>query len=547
MEEILSNKEKIALLGNEAVVRGALEYGVQFISVYPGTPSSEIGNTFYRIAKEANLYFEFSANEKVALEAGMGASYSGLKTLVAMKHFGLNVAADSFMPFCYTGANGPTVIAVADDPSCHSSGQSEQDSRAYSYLAHIPTLEPSDSQEAKDFTKVAFEISEKYKVPVFLRLITRVSHQRMPVFLGRYIKNRQRKKDFISNKHQYVTMPPRVLEMKDELLAKIEKIRKEVSEKGNGLNKIEKGKGKIGIIVSGVSYLYVKEVLKKLKINPPILKISTFYPLPEKKIGNFIKDLKTVIVFEEVEPYLEKEVARIAKEVSPKIKIFGRELVGLTGEANPDKIDKAIRFVFWGEKIKKTKKENLIKHSPRFCTGPGGGCPYWKVFSAVKMANLKNVVYGGDIGCYMMASLPPFNLYDYLISMGSSLGIAHGISKANNKKIVAFIGDSTFFHAGMPALANIAHNESNPLIIIMNNGITAMTGMQPHPATTGVGEKLKIEEVVKALGIKKVRVIDPVNQFKEMVQAIKDFYEEKEAAVIVARHQCWLYQQKSKK
>ncbi len=549
MEEVLSKKKKNILLGNEAVVRGAIESGVQFVSAYPGTPSSEIGNTFYRIAKKIGIYFEFSTNEKVALEAAMGASYSGLKSLVSMKHFGLNVASDSFVPFCYTGSRGPTVIVVADDPSCHSSGQSEQDSRAYSYLAHIPTLEPSDPQEAKEFTKIAFSISEKYKLPILLRMTTRVSHQRMPVSFSKGKAAKKEKANFIANKEQYVTMPPRVLEMKDELLSKIKKIKDDFSGKENPLIKTERGKGKFGIIVSGVSYLYLKSVLSELKLNLPILKIGLFYPLPEKEIKKFIGKLEKVLIIEEVDPYLQKEVMLLAKESNPKIKIYGKELIGYTGEMSPERVKGAIISILGWKNEGKQKKANIsIKHFPRFCTGEGGGCPYWKVFSAVKMANLKNVVYGGDIGCYMMASLPPFNLYDYLISMGSSLGIAHGISKASGKKVVAFIGDSTFFHAGMPALANIVHNNSNPLIIIMNNEITAMTGMQPHPGVP-IGSKTKaiaIENVVKGMGIKEIKIIDPVKEFGKLVETIKAFAKKNEPAVIIARHPCWLYSQRKK-
>ena len=309
MEDILSKKtnKKILLLGNEAIVRGALESGVQFVSTYPGTPASEIGNTFAKIAKKADIYFEFSTNEKVAMEAAAGASFSGLRTLVAMKHFGLNVASDFLMPLVYSGVKGGMVILVADDPSCWSSAQSEQDSRAFAYLAHIPILEPSNSQESKDFTKLGFEISEKFKIPILIRHTTRVSHQTSPVVLGEIIKGKK-KGWFIKDPHQFSTMPPRVLEMKQELLEKIQKIR-EISENSE-INTVfnQNSTTEIGIIGSGVSYLHSMEAVENLDLDVPVLKLGFFYPLPKKKIKNFIRNLKKVLIVEGLEPYLEKEI-----------------------------------------------------------------------------------------------------------------------------------------------------------------------------------------------------------------------------------------------
>ena len=305
------------MLGNEAIVRGAIESGVQFISTYPGTPASEIGNTFFKIKNSKgpfskNFYFEFSTNEKTAMEAGIGASFSGLKTLVAMKSFGLNVALEPLLPFLYIGSKGPAVIVVSDDPSCHSSAQSEENTRAISYLSHIPTLEPSDPQECKDFIKLGFRLSEKLNLPILIRLTTRVSHQRMPVKLGGIATPKTFCGNFIKEPKKFITMPPRVLEMKKELLEKIEKI-KNLAEEKNIIDceprKSKKKKSdKCGIIVSGVSYLYVMEALERLNISLPILKIGLFYPLATQKINNFIKDLKKVLVVEELEPYLEQEI-----------------------------------------------------------------------------------------------------------------------------------------------------------------------------------------------------------------------------------------------
>jgi len=325
MEELLLNKpnKKIILLGNEAIVRGALEAGVNFVSTYPGTPASEIGNVFYQIAKKAGVYFEFSTNEKVAMEAAAGASFSGLRSLVAMKNFGVNVASDFLLPLAYSGTKGGMVIFVADDPSCWSSAQSEQNTRLYANMAHIPLLEPSTPQECKDFLKLAFELSEKFETPVIIRTTTRASHQSGIVKLGE-IKRKNKKGEFVKDFKKFVTMPPRVLEMKRELLQKMEEIKK-VAEKSD-LNSVKnQGKAKIGILTSGVSYLYVMESLKELNLKLPVLKLSFVYPLPEKKIKNFIRILKKLLVVEELEPYLEKEVKILAKEVNPKLEVMGKE------------------------------------------------------------------------------------------------------------------------------------------------------------------------------------------------------------------------------
>ncbi len=533
------------LLGNEAVVRGALESGVQFVSTYPGTPASEIGDTFSYLARNFKVpfYFEYSINEKVAMEAGIGASFSNLKSLVAMKHFGLNVASDALLPFVYTGSKGPTVIVVSDDPSCHSSGQSEQNSRAFAQLAHIPILEPSDPQECKDFVKAAFRISEKFEIPVMVRLTTRVSHQSGIVDFSK-IKISKTKAKFVKNYDKFVTMPPRVLEMHDELLEKIERIAK-FSETSK-LNSLESFKGsKKGIIASGISYLYVKEALKQLEINLPIFKVGIFYPLAEIKLQRFLKKLDKVLIIEELEPYLEEKVKILARQ--QKIEVEGKNFLPETREFRPEQVLKAIAQ-FLGKKYKVPDKNlpKALKRFPSLCPG----CPYWMVFNGVKQAlkesNIKedDVIFGGGIGCYMLASFAPHNLQDYLFCMGSSIGIAHGIKKANpNQKLISFVGDSSFFHAAMPALANAVHNGSNPLIIIMNNSITAMTGQQPYPGIKETGRKekgkrIKIEEVVRALGVKNLKVLDATEDYKEYVKTIKNYLAKNELAVIIARRPC---------
>src|SRR3989338_4375605 len=548
---------KKILLGNEAIVQGALEAGVNFVSTYPGTPASEIGNTFAKIAKDNGVYFEFSTNEKVALEAAIGASFSGLKCLVAMKSFGLNVASDALLPLCYTGAKGPMVIVEEDDPSCWSSGQSEQNSRAFAYLAHIPILEPSDAQEAKDFVLLAFEISEKFNLPVILRTTTRVSHQRMPVTINSKFEiiNPKPNGEFVKNPEQFSVMPNRVLVMKAKLLKKIEKT-KDFAEK-SGINKIESSRGlasgRLGIVASGVSYLYVKEVLKEFNLDLPILKLGFFYPLPEKKIGKFIKNLKKVLVVEELDPYLEKEITALAKEANCKLEILGKNVLPEIGELNFEKVIFAVSKMV-GKKyiLPKAVFVDLPSRSPRLCSN----CPYWAVFGAVKRATSAGTIFGGDIGCYMIAGLSPHNLQDYLLCMGSSVSVAHGIEKAmtpaqmsigataGKEKIISFMGASTFFHSGIPALINAVYNKSNQLIIIMDNRITAMTGQQPNPGMgrTGMGEdskEIKIEEIAKACGVENVKVVAGGN-VRELESAIKELLAKPGVSLLVARKMCAL-------
>jgi len=529
-----SNK-KIILLGNEAIVRGALESGVQFVSTYPGTPASEIGNTFFKIAEKAGVYFEFSTNEKVALEAGIGASFSGLKTLVAMKNFGLNVALDALLPFVYTGTKGATVIIVADDPSCHSSAQSEENSRGVAFLAHIPILEPSDPQECKDFVKLGFQISEKYNIPVIVRTTTRVAHQKMPVVLGatKNTKSKIQKGKFVKDPKRFITLPPRVLEMKKELLDKIEKIRN-LSEKDT--LRINLNSQKTAIITSGISYLYVMEALNELNLNLPVLKLNFFYPLPEKRIKDFIKKLKKVLIVEELEPFLENEVQRLAKEANCKLEVVGKKLLPEIGELKPEIVTQAIAK-FANKKYSPANGRYRIsvpKRYPQLCPG----CPYWLVVSAIKKAvDTNKVIFGGEIGCYMLFGNPPVKLQDYLSCMGSSAGIAHGIKKASGQKIIAFVGDSSFFHAGIPALINTVFNKSNPLIIVLENETTAMTGHQPHPGAPVEPNGIKIEEIVRACGVKNVKVLDPINQ-GEFIKTIREFMAKPEVSVIVSKRPC---------
>lgn len=535
---------KKILIGNEAIIKGALVSGVSFVSGYPGCPSAEIGDGFGKIAKENNVYAEWSVNEKVGLEASIGASFSGLKSLVNMKSFGINVCSDSLLPLVYTGTRAGMVIVVADDPSCWSSAQSEQNSRAYAYLGHIPVLEPSDPQECYDFTKLGFEISEKFNIPVILRTTTRVAHQRALVNFEE-VKNAPVNGNFVKNPYQFSTMPPRTLEMKKELLEKISKIKK-FADKSKFNKVVGNKKSKIGVIVSGTSYLHTIEALDVLKLDLPVFKLGFFYPLPEEKIKSFLKNLKKVLVVEELDGYLEKEIKVLSKDNNIKIEVFGKSVLSEIGELNTENICVAISKIL-GKKYSefKIKKLNLPKRTARLCEG----CPYWYVFPVLKRV-APDAIFGGDIGCNMISNLDPHNLTDYMFAMGAGLGISHGVKKTTDQKVISIMGDGTFFHSGIAPLINAVYNKSNPLVIILDNRITAMTGHQPN---AGMGKnlmgedakELSIEEIVKACGVNNVKVLDPINM-QDLENTVKDFLVKDEVSVIVCKRICALLAKRQK-
>jgi indolepyruvate ferredoxin oxidoreductase alpha subunit len=541
IDRVLSKEEKELLLGNEAIVRGALEAGIGFASNYPGTPASEIGDTFASVAKQVGVYFEYSTNEKVALEAAAGAALSGVRSLVAFKSFGLNVASDSLFPLAYVGVKAGMGVVVSDDPSCWSSAQSEQDSRYYAKFAHLPMLEPSDAQECKDFTKLAFEISEKFGIPVLIRLSTRVSHETGIVSLGKIVRSEKTGK-FIKD-IKWRDFPPEIINTHKDLHSKLETIAKEYR---RVFTQILPAKGNKGIITSGISYGYVLEALEDLGVELPVLKLGLTFPIPEKIVENFLENLESVLVVEELEPYLEEEVCKIARKVNPSMKILGKNVLPKAGEMKEEDVLQAISKL-----VKKKPKFNFSKHKqqyeklkiarrfPLMCPG----CPHRATFYAAKLAEPK-AVFAGDIGCYMLGVHPPLETLDFVLAMGASEGLAHGISKASKQKVIAFIGDSTFFHAGIPALINMVFNKSNPLIIILDNRATAMTGHQPHPGVgvNALGEPTKpvsLLDVVRACGVENVKVVDPYNM-KEMEETVKEFLASGKLSVIIARRECRL-------
>jgi indolepyruvate ferredoxin oxidoreductase alpha subunit len=545
MDILEESGKKVVLLGNEAIVRGALEAGVGFVAAYPGTPSSEIPITFSRIAKKVGLYFEYSSNEKVAFEAAAGAAWSGVRALVSQKQFGLNVAADSIMPVAYTGVKAGFVIMVADDPEGWSSAQSEQDTRFYARMFRMPMVEPSNPQECLEYTKIAFEISEKYQIPIFLRTTTKVSHSIGTVILGE-LKKPNTKGKFVKDPDRYYNIRPHLQVLHNRLDKKIEEIEEEY---GYKLNKIFPGEGNIGIIASGVSFEYVKEALQELELNPPIAKIGLVHPISKSFISDFIKDKEIVLVLEELEPFIEEFVKQIAKDANAKIIIHGKDILPRSGEYNLEIIISALEKIF-NKKFSidfKNHKEmvnlalnDIPPRKPVLCPG----CPHRSTFYAVKKVYGKDTIYAGDIGCYVLGIYEPFNMQDYVISMGASIGIAHGISIVSDQETVAFVGDSTFFHASIPAIINCKFNNTRaPLVVILDNTITAMTGHQPHPGSgfTGMGDKvepIKIEEIIKAIGAE-MRIANSFNQ-KQLIQALQELRKSNGLKVLISRGECRL-------
>jgi indolepyruvate ferredoxin oxidoreductase alpha subunit len=555
MNKVLSEKvgEKVLLLGNDAVVRGALESGIGLASSYPGTPSSEIGDTFAEIAKDAGIYFEYSTNEKVALEVAAGAALSGVRSMAFFKHFGLNVACDSLFPLAYSKIKAGMVVLIADDPQGWSSGQSEEDTKLFARIAHLPMLEPSDAQECKDFVKKAFDLSEKFQLPFLIRTTTRVSHMRSVVNLGKIVKGKTKGK-FIKD-ISFRNFPPHVIETHKEMHNKLDKL-EEISEKTNMNFVVNKNiKSNLGVIVTGVSFNYVMDAMDDLKINLPVLKIGFTYPLPDDLIKNFIRKFKRILVVEELEPIVENHVKMLAKDANLRLKVLGKGYFSCAGEYTEEIVLNALSQIT-GKKYefdliahkKKYLKINEPKRLPILCPG----CPHRATFYASRAATRgMDVVYAGDVGCYILGIYKPFETQDFIFSMGASEGVGHGIRKTTDQKVIAFMGDSTFFHAGMPGMVNTVFNKSNPLIIVLDNRITAMTGHQPNPGTgkNAMGEECKeiaIDNIVKAFGIEDVRVIDPYN-VNLMISTIRELLEKDKVAVIVAKRECQLLATRKKK
>lgn len=540
MEKILTTdlSKKILVLGNEAIVRGALEGGVDVATTYPGTPSSEIGDTFFKIAREMNIYFEFSINERVAIEVAGSASVSGLNAVTFMKHVGLNVASDAFMSLGYTGVRGAHIIISADDPHCHSS-QNEQDNRYYAKIANIPMLEPSTPQEAKEMMRVGMGMSHKLELPILLRTTTRMNHVRAPITLNQIRKGRG-KVTFEKDPYRFVIVPEVARKGHLRLLERMKSAEK-LSEETEFNFVVEKGDGEIGIITSGVSYNYVREIIEKYDLKAKVLKLGMTNPLPERKCVEFMNSVRSIIIIEELEPFLEDAMKVIAKDNKIDVPIHGKSnhCFPRYGEFNPDIVMRGMaRFFDLTFESREQEKIEIPTRPPILCSG----CPHRASFYAAKKASKGVAIYPQDIGCYTLSFAPPLNTGDLLFCMGSSVGTAGGFSKITDQKVIAFIGDSTFFHAGIPGLINAVHNKQRFVLCILDNSTTAMTGHQPHPGLgmDGLGlpaPSISIPEIVKACGVKFLRIVDP-NNLKECIKVFKDALEFDEVAVVITKRKC---------
>ena len=509
--------EKKIMLGNEAFARGAYEAGVKVVSSYPGTPSTEVTEN---LAKCKGIHVEWAPNEKVGVEVAMGASIGGVRSLTCMKHVGLNVAADPFFTAAYTGVTGGAVILVADDNGCHSS-QNEQDSRYYGRSAGVPMLEPSNSQECKEYIKMAYDISEKYDTVVLIRSNTRISHSRGIVELGERVE-----KDIIpyeKNVQKYVAMPA----MAKKLHIAQEKRMNQIAEDSNTMeiNRVEMGDTSIGIITSGICYQYVKEAMPDVSI----LKMGLINPIPKKLIEDFASKVDKLYVIEEGNPYFEEQIRAMGVELAG-----GKDMFTIQGEYSANMIRKAFGLPV-AENVELTDAPG---RPPLLCAG----CPHRGLFHV--LSKLKKTVMG-DIGCYTLGALPPTASIDACLCMGASITMAHGFEQATGSSDhVAVLGDSTFFHSGITGLVNMNYNGSKGTVIILDNRITGMTGHQDNPSTgkNAMGEEapaIDIAGICRACGVKHVTEIDPF-KVKELEEIVKRETARDELSVIITKRPCAL-------
>lgn len=512
---------KQLMSGNEGIARGAYEAGVTVAAAYPGTPSTEIVNN---LADYAGVYAEWSPNEKVALEVAMGASFGGARSLAAMKHVGVNVAADPLFTFAYTGVNGGCVVVSADDPGMHSS-QNEQDNRGYGIFAKLPVVEPSDSQEAKDFTRLAFELGERFDTPVMLRVTTRLCHSQSMVELGEVLE--QPLKDYKKNSQKYVMLPVHARPRHVAVEKRMAELREYAED--TGLNRIEWGEPGLGVITSGVVYQYLKEVMPQVSV----LKLGMTNPLPEKMIRDFAARVERLVVLEELEPVIETQIKAWG------IAVEGKELFGNIGEYSPEMIETRLLAPDLPQPV--VLQREIPPRPPLLCPG----CPHRGVFNVLRRMRVAVI---GDIGCYTLGALPPLDSMDTMVDMGASISNALGIQKARGEEFarrsIAVIGDSTFIHSGITGLIDIVYNQGQTTVVILDNNTTAMTGHQEHPATGRniKGEptpRLDLEGLCRAIGIQHIQVVDPL-QLDVLTETIKTELARPEPSVIIARRPCAL-------
>jgi len=563
LKELLKDSGKAFLLGNEAIARGAIEAGIDVFACYPGTPSSEIGDSLsFACKKLGNFVMEYSANEKVATEVAAAAAFAGKKSMSAMKHVGVNVASDTLFSLAYTGVSGAMVIVTADDPSMHSS-QNEQDNRWYGLAMKIPVIEPSSVQEAKEFTKFCFSLSSKYEIPVFLRTYTRLSHTSGIVDLTPLPEKKFEKANWnaYKNPKKYVVLPAHARNLKLELLEKLEKMEKDL-EKWNG-NYIKKGEGNFGIVACGLSYAYAVEAANRLGMDIPVLKVSSPNPLPENLVADFLASIEKVLVVEEVDPLLELRIRALAQKEKINVEVFGKDVLPSSYEYSVDIVERGIAKIL---DIKTSIDYNVVEERakraiklapprpPVFCPG----CPHSATFYALRKAveelkkngSIEDIAFTGDIGCYTLGINKPFSAVDTCICMGASIGIGCGLSYVLRDKVVATIGDSTFFHAGIPPLINAVHTGRDLTVVVLDNLTTGMTGHQPHPGTNsfgcGEGNVIDIEKVVRGIGVEFIEVVNSYN-IEKLKEAIKKAICHDGVSVVVSRQKCAIVRRREAK
>ena len=547
MHKLLTDQpgKDMLLLGNEAIARGAIEAGLAFATCYPGTPSSEIPEQFLRISQETDLYFEYSTNEKVAMEVAAAAAISGVRTMVTMKHVGLNVAADPLMTLAYTGVKGGMVIVNADDPYLFSS-QNEQDNRYYARLSGLPMLEPTNTQEMKDITVAAFDLSEELELPVIIRTTTRLNHIRGPVRLGE-IRERQPKGNFVKNPFHFVCVPAVSRNLHKLLLEKYD--RAEKKSEAWPYNRII-GDGKWGIVANGVSVNYVMDAVKDLGIEDraSVLKTGCSWPLPKDLCVRFLRGVDKVLVVEELEPIVENDLRAMAQDAGITVPIKGKGVKGLSRlfEYDPGMVREAVADYFGVEyqapEIPSISDlPQLPGRPPNLCAG----CPHRATYYAVKQAFGPEAINPSDIGCYTLGVLPPISMADLVICMGSSVSSSCGFAEATDQKVVSFIGDSTFFHSGVTGLIDAVHNNHKFTLVILDNGTTAMTGHQPHPGVDtepmGIARtRISIENLVRGCGVEDVHVVQPL-KVKKTIEAVRAARDYDGVSVIISREFCPLF------
>ena len=538
------------LLGNEAIARGALEAGICFATAYPGTPSTEIVEALSEVAKECNIYVEWSVNEKVAFEAAYGAAIAGVRSLTAMKHVGLNVAADILMSSAYAGVEEGFVVVTADDPSAHSS-QNEQDNRWYGLLAHLPVLEPSSAREAYKLIKEAFNLSAEYKVPVIFRSTTRISHTRMPIeFEDDIPETKKCRGKFIKDYARWVLVPAHTRIRKLELMKTWETLRGE-----ERFVAIYNPGREWTIIATGLAYSYVRETLGILELlnKVTLVKVNMPVPLPKKPLLRVLEHSREILVVEELDPVVELQLKDLVVTSGFRVTVRGKDLVPGNYELTPEAVYRAIaKFTGLEDKLPWEGVES-VKTEPPIPPRPPvlcAGCPHRSTYYTLKVAinkvGLRDVVYTGDIGCYTLGYQKPFETQMTCFEMGGSIGVAHGLAKVIDNPVIAVIGDSTFYHAGIPPALNVVYNKSRVLVLVLDNMTTAMTGHQPHPGTgvTAMNEpttRITPESVLSSLGFK-VYTISPLDikkAIEDFTRALEDFKRGEKVAV-VSRMRCAL-------